>query len=123
MPFLTELKVQPIRGTKKRRLISPLIYEDKVLGRIVAPNGFVSNYASIPEWIPRWVIDQDDPIIRDISVTHDFLYSNECSLDITRYQADNVLYRGMRELGANWLVAKIAFRSVRIAGGSHWRCD
>ena len=123
MPFLTPLIVQPIRGTKQRRLISPLIYEDKVLGRIVAPNGFVSDYASIPELVPKWILDQDDPEIRDISVTHDFLYSNECLLDITRYQADNVLYRGMRELGANWLVAKIAFRSVRIAGGSHWRCD
>ena len=123
MPFLTELKVQPIRGTKKRRLISPLIYEDKVLGRIVAPNGFVSNYASIPELIPQWILDSDSPIIRDISVTHDFVYSNECSLDITRYQADRVLYRGMRELGANWFIAKIAFMSVRIAGGSHWRND
>ncbi|MCK4842143.1 MAG: DUF1353 domain-containing protein, partial [Methylococcales bacterium] len=70
-----------------------------------------------------WILDADDPVIRDISVTHDFLYSNDCLLDISREEADEVLYRGMRELGANWFVAQAAFWSVRVAGGSHWRND
>ena len=123
MPFLTELKVQPITGTYKRRLISNFIYNDYLFGNIVAPSGFISNYASIPEIIPQWIIDSDSPIIRDISIIHDFTYSNLCLLDISRKQADEVLCRGMRELGAGYIISKIVYYSVRTCGKYNWKND
>jgi len=119
--FITPLKVQPIRGTDKRCVLAELIYRDLVHGRIVTPRGFISNYASIPKWVPRWILDQDGPAIRDASVVHDYLYSIYCLLDISRKEADAVLYRAMLSSGSSRLTARVAYWSVRLFGGSHWK--
>ncbi len=104
--------------------MSHLVYHDLGLDVvIVAPKFFVSNYASIPEIIPKWILDADSPIIRDISVIHDFIYSNSCKLVVSRNHADMVLYRGMRDLGAGWIISQLAYMSVRVCGSGYWRND
>ena len=130
MPFLSKLQVTMTTGSGDRTLTKPLKYHDRLIKTLVVPIGFITNYASIPKVVPRWWLDQDDPMIREPSVIHDWLYSLDCSLDLSRKESDDVLYRAMIELGSygNWyrkrmnrLKAWSAYQSVRLAGKSHWK--
>ena len=130
MPFITSLKVSMEVGSNNRKLTHELIYCDSIYRHIIVPVDFNTNYASIPKLIPRWWIDEDDILIREPSVIHDWLYSVDCSLDLSRKEADQVLLRAMLELciGHSWyrnninkVKAKSAYWSVRAAGGSHWK--
>lgn len=132
MPFKNSLQVSMVINSNIRKLSSPLIYLDSKQGLIEAPRDFETNYASIPKAVPQWWLDQDDPLIREPSVIHDWLYSVDCPLDLSRKEADEVLLRAMLEVGVrptnNWyrnfmnkLKAKSAYRSVRIAGSAFWK--
>jgi len=127
MPFITHLRVAPIRGSDDRKLLSPLVYVDSELGAITVLTGFITNYASIPKIVPRWWLNSDDKYIREASVIHDSLYTKGSTLYampwLKRKDADLVFYRAMRELGCPWLKAKSAYYSVRMFGNSHWRSE
>jgi len=120
MTFLTDLKVKPIRGTTKRELLCPFQYKDKQLGVIEVPKGFITDYATIPLWVPRWILDDDGPTIRGASVIHDYIYSDTCNLPLTRKQADSVLYRAMRDAGSSYFNAKTTYFIVRLFGRTYW---
>lgn len=117
-------------GSSDRTLLFPLIYEDSLFENITAPSGFTTNYASIPKAIPRWWLDQDDVLIREPSVLHDWLYDADCSFLVTREEADFIFLRAMLEQceKGSWyrrnmdkLKARSAYRSVRLLGASHWK--
>lgn len=123
MSFQTKLRVEPIRGTTKRKLLSELAYQDILEGRLEAPRGFITDYASVPSVIPRWFIDQDAPFIRDASVIHDYLYSDVCKYRLTREEADAVFYRAMLGLCKGYwdtVRAKSAWLAVRLTGASYY---
>jgi len=121
MTYLTPLQVEPIIGTNKRKLLSDFYYIDEVVGFIKVPKGFITDFATIPKIVPRWIINRDSPAIREASVVHDYLYSGKCTLSLARYAADAVLYRAMLELRAPYILAKIVYFSARLFGASHWR--
>lgn len=140
MPFHTKLRVEALRGMKYRRLLRTLVYstpDDHF--EIAVPRGFITDYASIPNAV-RWFIDQDAPMIRDISVVHDYLYSTDCPVFISRKDADRILFWGIVEalcfnggysipkgawnkLKFVWGATKalLAYVAVRIAGASHYQ--
>jgi len=111
MPFVTDLKVKPIRYSNKRELLSALIYIDNELGAILVPTGFITDYATIPKIVPSYLISSDSSTIRDASVIHDFLYSNGTC---TREVADQVLYRAMLDLGSSLALAKSIYYILRV---------
>jgi len=111
MPFVTDLKVKPIRHSNKRELLSALVYIDNEVGAIVAPTGFITDYATIPKIVPRYLINSDSSTIRDASVIHDFLYSKST---YTRKVADQVLYRAMLDLGSSVVIAKTIYYVLRV---------
>jgi len=113
MPFKTLLKIESIRGTDNRKLITPLVWMHPVSFQvIVVPIGFITNYASIPK-IVRGFVDNDSGHIRDAAVIHDYLYS--CP-DASRRDADDILRLAMRDLGASWLKRNVVWLSVRALG-------
>ncbi|RLA38627.1 MAG: hypothetical protein DRR06_20425 [Gammaproteobacteria bacterium] len=145
--FITQLQVEPIIGTTKRKLLSPLVYDDELLGAITIPRDYVTDYASIPKWIPRWFLDQDGPLIRIASVVHDFGYTRggryRYGVRLSREQVDALFERIMLRMIEEYLpvlvkngpaadeahpiakqrytlAAKAAHKAVRIFGGSHW---
>ena len=120
--FHTQLRVRAVRGSVFRELTRTLVYELRNRDEIVVPKGFMTNYASIPKAL-RWFIDQDGPAIRDISVVHDYLYSQGNLYRYTRRQADQILYQGMREQGAGWFKAGAAYLAVRWFGKSNFKQD
>ena len=128
--FTTKLHVSMDIGSSDRILMGHLIYKDNFFGSIVIPRGFRTNYASIPKVVPRWWLDQDDVLIREPSVLHDWLYDKACPLKLTRKEADKIFLTAMLRQcrKGNWyrrnmnkLKARSAYRSVRLMGASHWK--
>lgn len=117
MPFLTELVTKSLPGKKMSELTEPLVYRDS-RGRVfIACEGFKTDLASIPRLL-RPIIDDDDAIIRLPSVIHDKLYQTR---QVSRYDADVVLYEAMRECGSGITRASIVFISVRVFGWLYYR--
>ena len=72
MTFQTNLRSESIRGTNKRKLAEPLIYESSTWS-VTVPTGFVSDGASVP-WPFRMLIPRDGRY-RDAAWVHDYLFS------------------------------------------------
>jgi len=89
--------------------------------KIAVPSGFETNLASIPRVV--WSIPGFAPFgrIEKPSVLHDYLYSKDCPIDISRQKADEILVDGMKTEGENWLVRRTVYIVVRGFGASHWR--
>ncbi|NOR64552.1 MAG: DUF1353 domain-containing protein [Candidatus Scalindua sp.] len=119
MPFLNDLVVKSIRGTDQRKLQQGLVFASKDGTIVVARKDFITDYASIPKFLRSW-IDQDSGRIRDAAVIHDYLYHIGVVRDITRKQADNYFFEGMRDLGMGWIKACAAWLAVRVCGSKYW---
>lgn len=120
--FQTTLRtdILPPNETGKRqryRLAAPFIYHSDLLGRVEIPEGFLTDFASIPRLLWRY-LDPEDPAICYASAIHDYLYSAQpCS----REMADKILVEAMSISGARWDQRVAAYRAVRMFGGSHWK--
>ena len=97
MPFLTPLRTEAIRGTNRRKLLEPLIYEAETW-RLEVPAGTISNRANVP-WLFRLLVPQDGKY-RDAVWGHDFLFSEKgvfirkldgCSVDDYSRQTANAM--------------------------------
>jgi len=55
------------------------------------------------------------------AVLHDWLYSLDCTLPLTRKQADQIFYQAMIEAGVSKLRAKAVYYGVRMGGASSFR--
>jgi hypothetical protein len=114
--FLNELEGDYIDNTICFRLEKLFAYISSDQALITVPEGFITNFASIPKAL-RWYIDTTDPIIRSASVIHDFLYVNKIG---TRAWADRILREAMLASGATQIKAQLAYLGVRIGGSTHW---
>lgn len=113
MPFLTELKYEDAKGTNiwgrpQYALTSPLEYDYKGYMLIRVPEGFKTDFATIPNWIPflrpkngKWA---------KASVVHDFL----CKYDMPKVTADRIFYYAMLDDKASIFTAYVLWICVRI---------
>lgn len=110
-------------GKQTYVLLEDFTYESALLGMLIVPAGFTTDFASIPRIAWRY-IDPEDPCVAYPSVVHDFLYSMKGGIPgkpkYTREQADQVLREAMEICGARLDQRVIVYRMVRIFGGSHW---
>lgn len=113
-------------GTTRQlyQLTAPLVYESDLLGIITAPQGLLTDFASIPRLAWRY-LDPEDPAILYPSVIHDALYSYSGRLPgsrpCTRALADAVLREAMVACGARADQRAVVYRLVRLCGGSRWQ--
>lgn len=121
--FLTALWVEPYPTTRAPdgrnwRLLQDFIYMSEILGKIIVPIGFLTDFASTPAavWarIPPW--GKYGPA----TVIHDWLYWMQ---PCTREQADNVLREGMIVLGVDKQIIDIIYGGVRLGGRHGWDND
>ena len=126
MPFLTQLQIDSVRGTEYYKLRKPLVYfSNKRDAYYVAPAGMLTNFASTPRLV-KWYIDNDGPVIRDISVLHDYFYSctsTKVYISITRRKADILLREGMLDLGARLAQAWVVYFILRLCGWLNYKKD
>jgi len=113
--FLTTLSVSPYPDGRTWFLNRPLVYRSARLGTIVVPEGFETDYASVPvaltNVLPRW---GDYGLA---SVLHDWMYWNQSE---DRATADSTFLGAMTVLGvSNWKKWTL-YSAVRTFGGAVW---
>lgn len=124
--FLTPVITEQL-GADRYRLIAPLQYESDLLRcSITAPTGFVTDFESVPRWLPltyAWLMGT----AHAAGVTHDMLYQSHRTIlgEVTRAQADALLYEaagatgpGIEALG--WAKRWALWSGVRVGGASAW---
>lgn len=83
----------------------------------VIPEGFVTDFASIPAFFRRYM-DDDDPRILYAALRHDHRYKTGA---LSRQDADKELaFDGMKALGARWDQRNAVYTAVRVGGGRHY---
>ena len=114
---ITELKTTPI-DDKYWEVMEDYYYKTS-RGIIRVPKGFRTDYASVPR-IFRNIINSYGKHGR-AAVVHDWLYSSQCKIDVTREEADKIFLEIMKECGVGSIKRNLMYRMVRIFGASHFR--
>lgn len=112
--FLSELDARCI-ADNKWTLISPLLYQSDIAGKIEVPALFITDFASVPR-LPLAYLAAGGTAHK-AAVIHDWLYwANGC----TRKQADEVFLEAMKVTGIPLWRRKLMYWAVRIGAGSVW---
>jgi hypothetical protein len=103
-------------GRQLWQVMHDFAYQSDVAGvTIVVPEGFVTDFASVPR-IP-FVYDKLGDIAQRPAVIHDYLYSKGA---LSRDVADQVLLEAMELTEIPWLKRRLIYMGVRVGGGSHF---
>lgn len=117
------LSVERLPKKGFRRISEDVSYDNGVVS-VTAPKGFVTNFASIPDFL-KWYVSNDDWRVVRPSIVHDWIYSEHQVAGgfISRSQADDLFYEMLRVEGMGWLKAKLMWAGVRIGGFIAWDDD
>lgn len=91
-----------------------LCYLDKAGKLHVVPEGFLTDFASVPR-LAQWLIDDDD--FAPAAVLHDWFYASHI---VTKREADALFREALRSLGCGWLSSWIQWRAVHRLGFIAW---
>lgn len=120
-----ELAAAKIKGPRFTVLEDYRVSEIPLIGDVIVPQGFDTDWASIPAFA-RWWMSGDDPRILVPSLVHDWLYFRSGSFDayersLTRQEVDELLRTMMLFCGSSPSRAWTVYQSVRVGGASHWK--
>lgn len=102
----------------KFELFFDYIYQTKKY-LIKVPKGFVTDYASIPKLLRIIILPYGKH--SGASVVHDWLYSSNCDLDISREKADRIFLEILKEEKVNFFLRNLMYFAVRKFGRSRFR--
>ena len=98
-------------------------YTPTVFPDLTIKAGFVWNGASIPS-IARMILSNEELGVLEASCAHDLLYANNGRISntirLTRKQVDTIFEHELKFYGIDSVRAYLAYKAVRIFGGSHW---
>lgn len=112
--FITELDAKQKDDDKIWIIDSPLVYESDILGKIEVPEGFLTDFASVPRIPIAYMLFGDRAHCE--SVLHDYLYRIDSVPIATYSQANNVFYEAMTVRGKGFFVRHAMYYGV-VAGG------
>lgn len=116
--FHTKLVVEPAEDTEHGRslwtLAAPLVYKsDSQLDAITVPEGFITDFASVPR-IPLVYLIMND-VGQEAAVIHDYLYRFK---SLPRNEADAILCEALTDLGVSKWRRTAMWLAVRAFGWS-----
>ena len=114
---MTKLLVKDLMNGKFE-LFYDYVYKTKEY-LIKVPKGFVTDYASIPKLLRAIVLPYGKH--SGASVVHDWLYSSNCNLDVSREKADKVFLEILKEEIVNFLLRTLMYIAVKKFGRSRFR--
>ena len=123
--FLNDLITRHVDG-QYVILEESLVYRTNSLVTIHVPQGFKTDYASIPRFFWRFCGSRsgDGPKSNyaPASVLHDFMYETGMTpyLKVTRRRADNIFYEAMLCLKVSRWRAWLMYKAVRLCGWFPW---
>lgn len=115
--FQTPLDVRRL-ADRQWRLLAPVEYISKTaLTLIVVPVGFVTDFASVPRWLPHVYAALDD-VGQPAAVVHDYLYQTHKIYHrrVTRPLADRVFLEALEALGVSAWRRGLMYAGVRLLG-------
>ena len=92
--------------------------EDGMAVRVDVPKGFVTDLASIPNYL--WPILLKHGVYGNAAIFHDWLYWIQSS---SREIADHVFYRTMYDMGVEKHTRLLIWSAVRLFGGAAWNTN
>ncbi len=108
---------QLARFTANYRIRVHAIVEGVYVNNVDIPKGFVTDFASIPRWVPKWILSKWGAHM-PAAAAHDRLYNTG---ELPRNVADGVFRVIMRRQHvAPWKI-RVMYRAVRAAGWAAWR--
>ena len=114
---LTKLLVKDLMNGKFE-LFSDYMYRTREY-LIKVPKGFVTDYASIPKLLRGIVLPYGKH--SGASVVHDWLYSSNCNLDLSREKSDKIFLEILKEEKVSFLLRILMYFAVRKFGKSRFR--
>lgn len=117
--YPTIVLVKYLVGTYKQWMV----YEDCQAGDLLIPEGFVTDFASVPRWL--WSIIPPYGIAANASVLHDYRYifcelGQELGSHHARIRADKLFLGDLLQDGIPKWQAWAMYRAVRLFGKGHW---
>lgn len=91
-------------------------YKEK---EVIIPKGFVTDFASTPRFL--YPLFPPIGIYNKAAIVHDYLYSKDCSLKVSRFEADLFFLQAMEVLGVKKWKRIAMFFAVRIFGKIHFK--
>ncbi len=113
--FRTMLVVAPMPDGIQWALQAPLEYQSDLLGIVIVPSRFISDFASIPKVL--WNILPPWSRYGAAACLHDFLYWNQIA---SRAIADGVLREAMTLLGVDTATVNQIYGAVSAFGQGAW---
>ncbi len=86
---------------------------------IVVPRGFITNYANIPRVLRVFILPYGKH--SGASIIHDWLYSRECQMNITREEADDIFLEILEEENVAFITRMTMFQMVRKFGEKYYK--
>ena len=114
---LTKLLVKDLMNGKFE-LFSDYMYRTREY-LIKVPKGFVTDYASIPKLLRGIVLLYGKH--SGASVVHDWLYSSNCNLGLSREKSDKIFLEILKEEKVSFLLRILMYFAVRKFGKSRFR--
>jgi hypothetical protein len=106
------------------QFLAPFHYVSPKWGQIEIPEGFYTDFASVPPMLHS-IVDDDSPIILFPSAPHDFLFTRRDedgtrgwiskTKQLTLTQVNEVLKEAMSFCGANLATRELVFQAVQLA--------
>jgi hypothetical protein len=120
-------------------VVYSLVADGSVLGTMAVPQGFTTDFASIP-WYARWLIDSMG-LCTYPALLHDYLYEKRGDLYIkvsnewrgvadnqeiirvtfSRESVDAVFLTMLKTYGVRWWKRNLMWIAVSLFGGKQWR--
>jgi len=117
--FKSELICEALDDGVNWELYEPLVIdlgEDGQNKIITIPKGFVTDFGSIPWWVPNLIANPQGKGKRAY-VMHDYLYRTQ---PFERSVCDMLLIDGMKADGVNWFQRATVYRGLRLGGWAVW---
>lgn len=113
---LAQLSLHPLPDGHTWRVVRGFVFVTRTGWKIEVPEGFVTDFASIPRFfwriLPPW--DTYGPA----ALVHDFLYALQ---PCDRRTADQILNEAMKALAVPMWKRTVIYQAVRWCGGFAWR--
>lgn len=120
--FETQPTITRVSGPYPWRLEADLIYHSDIVGRIVVPAGYCTDFASVPRLPLVYWWTGGRAVLP--AIVHDYLY--DCwTRRITRKEADRVFLEAMTSHRdpRRWVTRQAMYWGVRAGGWLSWRRD
>lgn len=119
MMFVTDLELKATAEPDYWVVTAPLQWDEPDGQKIIVPEGFRTDLASIPRLFRNLPFLDPDGVSRRPAVLHDYLYSQQ----VARASADYKLFKALREEGASYATAWTFWAAVRCFGWHPYRED